>query len=233
MRHSPLQTSPVFDDDRAGLTSLTLIERVKSRDRDAWQRLVNLYTPLLRYWCRSWGANQEDTDDILQDVFQAILSSLKDFRRDREGDSFRGWLRGVARNKTLFFFRRRGDQGLGGTDFYRRSLLMPDQGRDAEDEEGQLVGALYQSALKLVRAEFEERTWQAFWLSVVEGKPPTLIAEHFGVSPAAVRQSKSRVLRRLKDVLGELPTAPGPNPLGLPDRAPIQERPDRDLDTIG
>lgn len=202
--------------DGMGTTSLTLLEGVRTRDGDAWRRLVVLYTPLLRHWCRRWGVTGGDADDVIQDVFQAVHGSLKDFRRDREGDSFRAWLRGVARNKALFFFRRRGVPGMGGTDFYRRSLLVPDsaEGVPPDEEEGKLVGALYRDALALVRAEFEDRTWQAFWRSVVEGQPSAVIAEDLGVTPAAVRQAKSRVLRRLKDILGEHACPPPSPPSG-------------------
>src|SRR4051812_6626509 len=90
--------------DGPALTSLTLLEGVKDHDKDAWQRLVSLYSPLLRYWCRRWGVGDPDADDVLQEIYQAVSHGLKDFRRDREGDSFRGWLRGVARNKTLLYF---------------------------------------------------------------------------------------------------------------------------------
>jgi len=199
---------PTPGDAGAAATSLTLLERVKVQDGDAWRRLVALYTPLLRYWCRRWGVAGEDVDDVLQEVFQAVSGSLKDFRREREGDSFRAWLRGVARNKTLVLFRRVGpSRGPGGTDFYRRSLLIPDRDGDPahDDEEGQLVGALYQDALRLVRDEFEGKTWQAFWRATVDGQASSAIAEDLGMSAAAVRQAKSRVLRRLKDVLGEPP----------------------------
>jgi RNA polymerase sigma-70 factor (ECF subfamily) len=201
------QSWPISGDDGAESTSLTLIERVKVHDQDAWQRLVTLYTPLLRHWCRRWGASGADVDDILQEVFQALSGGLQNFRRERAGDSFRGWLRGVARNKTLEHFRRRDSRGLGGTDFYRKSLLVPDPACDPapDEEEGELVGALYQQALRLVRDEFEGRTWQVFWRAAVEGQSPALIADDLGVTAAAVRQSKSRVLRRLKEILGEPP----------------------------
>ena len=208
----PTPPRPAPRDDAAGTTSLTLLERVRGRDDDAWRRLVALYSPLLRHWCRRWGVTGGDADDVVQEVFQAVSGGLEGFRRDREGDSFRNWLRGVARHKALSLFRRRGLRGPGGTDFYRKSLLVPDPacGPVPDDgEEGQLVGALYEDALRLVRGEFEARTWQAFWRSAVEGQSPSLIAADLGVTPAAVRQSKSRVLRRLKEALGE---TPGPRP---------------------
>ena len=191
--------------DRAEATSLTLLERVKGREDDAWRRLVALYTPLLRHWCRRWGVTGQDADDVLQDVFQAVACGLTDFRRDRAGDSFRGWLRGVARHKALTLVQRRGSRGLGGTDSYRRSLLIPDPDCDPVDDEAPALGALYQQALRSVRDQFEDRTWQAFWRSAVEGHAPPVIAADLGVTPAAVRQAKSRVLRRLREVLGESP----------------------------
>jgi RNA polymerase sigma-70 factor (ECF subfamily) len=207
MRHLPgsgPHPRPVVGE--ADATSLTLLERVKGRDDEAWRRLVALYTPLLRHWCGRWGLKGEDAEDVAQEVFQAISGGLEGFRREREGDSFRRWLRGVARHKVLSLLRRRSARGPGGTDFYRRTLLVPDPGGDAPDEEeGQLVGDLYQNALRIVRGEFEERTWQAFWRAAVEGQSPAVIAEDLGVTAAAVRQAKSRVLRRLKGVLGESP----------------------------
>lgn len=53
-------------------------------------------------------------------------------------------------------------------------------------------------ALHLIRESTAEKTWQMFWLSVVEQVPTSEIAERFGVSTAAVRVAKSRVLMRLR-----------------------------------
>ena len=50
----------------------------------------------------------------------------------------------------------------------------------------------------------QDRTWQVFWRCVVEGQAPSEISHDLGITPAAVRQAKSRVLRRLKEELGEL-----------------------------
>jgi RNA polymerase sigma-70 factor (ECF subfamily) len=55
-----------------------------------------------------------------------------------------------------------------------------------------------------VRSEFEDRTWQMFWLAVVEDRTPADVAAQFGVSAVAVRKAKSRVLRRLREVVGDL-----------------------------
>jgi RNA polymerase sigma-70 factor (ECF subfamily) len=56
----------------------------------------------------------------------------------------------------------------------------------------------------LVRAEYEEQTWQAFWRVVVDAQKPADVAEELGMSLAAVYQAKSRVLRRLHQQFGDL-----------------------------
>ena len=53
----------------------------------------------------------------------------------------------------------------------------------------------------MIRNEFEDRTWQAFWRVTVECQPSDMVAESLEMTPAAVRQAKSRVLRRLREEL--------------------------------
>ena len=60
------------------------------------------------------------------------------------------------------------------------------------------------SPKRAICCEFEDRTWQAFWLTVIEGRAPTALAKELGMSPTGIRQAKSRVLRRLKQEMGEL-----------------------------
>jgi RNA polymerase sigma-70 factor (ECF subfamily) len=75
---------------------------------------------------------------------------------------------------------------------------------DVDDESPSQLSELYHRALSLVRTEFEDATWMAFWRVVVDGQSPALVAQELGVSAAAIRQAKSRILRRLKQEVGEL-----------------------------
>jgi RNA polymerase sigma-70 factor (ECF subfamily) len=59
----------------------------------------------------------------------------------------------------------------------------------------------FYGALQVVQAEFEDRTWQAFWKAVVDEQPTAGIAEDLGMTVNAVRLAKSRVLRRLRSEL--------------------------------
>jgi RNA polymerase sigma-70 factor (ECF subfamily) len=82
---------------------------------------------------------------------------------------------------------------------------VPEPVLEVELSEGPAeLTALYHRALSQVRSQFEERTWTTFWRVAVEGRSPAEVAAQMGMTPTAVRQAKSRVLRRLKEELGEL-----------------------------
>jgi len=57
--------------------------------------------------------------------------------------------------------------------------------------------------LDVLRGEFEDRTWQAFWLTAVQGKPAQEVAAELGLAPGTVRQAKYKILKRLREELDE------------------------------
>ena len=188
------------------VTSLSLLQRARSNDQSAWSRLTNLYRPLVLFWCRQAHCPDAEVEDVIQEVFAAVAASLGSFRHDRPRDSFRAWLRGITRNQVLMYFRR--NQGRpqpeGGSDALGRLLDLADPLANCAEEEARQVSQWYRRAVEQVRGEFEERTWQMFWRAVIDGRPTAALAEELHVTPAAVRQAKSRVLRRLKQEMGEL-----------------------------
>jgi RNA polymerase sigma-70 factor (ECF subfamily) len=196
------------DAPRAGGTSLTLLQRLRGNEPDAWRTMVHLYTPLVAHWCARVGVKGADADDAIQEVFHAAASSLAAFRRDRPGDSFRGWLRGITRHVLSAHFRNaaRQPRGDGGTDVLERLNQVPDSVPSSNDDDADEPAAneVYRRALGMIRAAFEERAWTMFWRTAVEGRAPSEVAVEMNVSPAAVRQAKSRVLRKLKQQLGDL-----------------------------
>jgi RNA polymerase sigma-70 factor (ECF subfamily) len=189
-------------------TSLTLLQRLLDNEPEAWRTMVQLYTPLLFHWCARAGVRGADAEDVVQEVFRVAASRLDKFRREREGDSFRAWLRGITRNMLLVHFRRasRQPQASGGRDVVAQLEAVPDPAAadSTEEDPPSELEALRRRALELVRGQVAERTWQAFWLTAIEGHVPAEVATSLGVSPTAVRMAKSRVLHRLKEQFGEL-----------------------------
>jgi RNA polymerase sigma-70 factor (ECF subfamily) len=189
-----------------GVTSLTLLERIRAGDASGWRHVVDLYTPLVQHWCKRWGIQPADADDIVQEVFQAAAQGIADFHRERAGDTFRGWLRGIAHHKVLAIWRARGrqPQSPGGSEGLHLLQEVPQPPAADDPEEAAQTSALFHRAVRLLRSEFEERTWQAFWRTAVDGQPAPAVAAEVGMTANAVRMAKSRVLHRLRAELGDL-----------------------------
>jgi RNA polymerase sigma-70 factor (ECF subfamily) len=188
-------------------TSRSLLVRVQGDEPAAWERLVRLYAPLVLHWCRGSGLQDPDIADIFQEVFQAVVVHVGSFRKDRNGDTFRGWLRRITQNKLRDHFRKSGREarGVGGSSAQDRltQLPMPEHAVDDLPPEDERERSLFARALDLIQGEFEERTWLAFWRTAVEGRALKDVAAELDMSPGAARVAKSRVLHRLREELGD------------------------------
>lgn len=194
---------------QTGSTPISLIDAVKRREQEAWKRLLFLYSPLVDHWCRLWGVYGPDVEDIRQEVFQSVSTGLESFRRDRPSDTFRGWMRVITRRKFLDYCRRqkRQPQAQGGSEANLLIHQLPSEDDDealSHVDPSDEVVRLHHRALELIRSQFEEKTWQAFWRTAVDGQSPIDVAKAMNSTPAAVRKAKSRVLHRLKTELGDL-----------------------------
>jgi RNA polymerase sigma-70 factor (ECF subfamily) len=189
-----------------GVTPLSLLERARHHDPLAWERLVALYRPLVLFWCCRGGMQGADAEDVSQEVFAAAATSLDRFHHDRPGDTFRGWLRGITRNQILMWRRgnRHQPQGQGGSEMLHILQGAADPLGNPDDDEQLQFSELYRRALEVLRPEFEERTWQAFYRTVVDGYSPAALTTELGMTAPAIRQAKSRVLRRLKEEVGDV-----------------------------
>lgn len=190
----------------AGLTSSStssdLLSQVRQNNQAAWERFVALYSPLVYGWCRRSGVDAADSSDVMQDVFAQVFRAIAGFRHDRPGDTLRGWLHVICRNKLLDYFRRRSatPTALGGSDDHVILAKLD----EAENDESRVITerqSLVQRAAESVRREFEPLTWRAFWLIAVEHCTAAEAADQLGMTIGAVRQAKYIVLRRLREEL--------------------------------
>jgi len=188
------------------LTSPTLLERIRLRDAEAWETLIDVYGPLVDYWIRRTGLSHHDSSDILQEVFSSVARSIHQFQPMARG-SFRAWLWRITRNQLNDFFRSRARQAhaVGGSDAWLQLLSDSQSLADDPDQftEPSQLTELRRRGLDHVRCQFEEKTWQVFLRVVVQEQATSDVAEEFGITSNTVRQIKSRVLRRLRQVLGE------------------------------
>ncbi len=183
-------------------TPVSLLKRLRDGPRrEDWDRLVELYTPLLFYWGRRAGLQEADAADLVQDVLACLVRELPKFCYD-EGQSFRGWLRTVTLNRWRELQRRRTVAPLAPDSPALAELSTPDPVDDLAEEDYRRH--LARRALALMQAQFQPHVWKACWETAVAGRPADEVAAELGVSPAVVYASTSRVLRRLRQELAGL-----------------------------
>jgi RNA polymerase sigma-70 factor (ECF subfamily) len=180
-------------------TSISLLDRLRSQpDEAAWQRLLDLYTPLLRRWLRSLAVQANEADDFVQEVLVVLLKELRGFQHDGRPGAFRAWLRQILVNRVRASWRKRKPTG-GALDFEKHLAQLEDPGSEQsriwEEEHDRLV---LDRLLKLLEPEFSPITWQAFRSMTLEGKQATVVAAELGISRATVFRYKADVLRRLR-----------------------------------
>jgi len=188
-------------------TSLSLLERLTDRPTDPdWQRLFDLYQPLLRSWALRAGLGDADADDLVQETLSVVVREVPRFQRGRAG-AFRSWLRAILANRLRDFFRARHARPVatGGSDFLEKldQLEAPDSELSQlwDREHDRHVAA---KVMKIVQNDIEPATWQAFRRQVFDGVPAAAVAAELGLSYNAVLLAKSRVLKRLRAELAGL-----------------------------
>jgi RNA polymerase sigma-70 factor (ECF subfamily) len=193
---------------QASSTSLTLLDRAKGGDQSAWRQLEFLYKPLVRWWCRRRGVGTaEDIEDVTQEVFRAVGQGIAAFTKGPKG-SFRSWLHTITRYKIGDLYRRKQPvEAAGGSEAQAFLENLPDNSSESSADEDRPTerALLIRRALKLVRKEFQPRTWEAAWRVVVEEQSAADVAAALGINVGAVWTAKSRVLGRLREVLEDLP----------------------------
>jgi RNA polymerase sigma-70 factor (ECF subfamily) len=183
-------------------TSVSLLDALRQPgEQEAWERFVDLYTPLLYYWACRAGLREPDAADLVQDVLLVLVQKLPEFHYDRQG-GFRSWLRTVTLNK---WRDRRRQQAVRTA--HRDAVDLAELPGPEDPEafwETEYRQHLARRALELMRAEFQPTTWQACWEVVVSGRPGGEVAAELGISVDSVYAAKSRVLRRLRQLLAGL-----------------------------
>jgi RNA polymerase sigma-70 factor, ECF subfamily len=188
-------------------TSVSLLDRLRdSPDAASWQRLVDLYTPLIQSWLRSQGLQPSDADDLAQDVLAVLVRELPAFEHRRPG-AFRAWLRAITTNRMRNFWRARQARpaATGDSDFVRVLEQLEDPHSELsrlwDREHDQLV---VRRAMELIEPEFTPSTWQAFRRLAVDGAAVEAVAAEMGLTANAVLIAKSRVFSRLRQEIGGL-----------------------------
>ena len=175
----------------------------------AWQNFANRYGPLIQQWCVRWGMKSDDGDEIAQNVMLQLSRQMAQFNYDRNG-SFRSWLKTVTYRAWCDFVRQRmrqKDVASGDSD-----VLDQLKAQEAEQDltnclENEWKSELMELAMAAVQKRIQSHTWEAFRLSALENLSGADVADKLGMKVGAVWVAKSKVIRMIRDEIGELEKA--------------------------
>ncbi|MEZ6064894.1 MAG: sigma-70 family RNA polymerase sigma factor [Planctomycetaceae bacterium] len=184
-------------------TRASLILRLPDpADIAAWDEFVAIYQPLLRRMATRQGLQPADADDVLQEVFSAVAKSVSQWLTREDRGSFRAWLLRIARNAAVHQLTRRRTRPLatGGDDVRNFFDTLPAPAGPLSSEfDVEYRQEVFRWAAARVRASVSESTWQAFWLTHVEGVSLDAAATRLGMTLGNLYIARSRVMARLRE----------------------------------
>ena len=196
-----------MDDYGDWRTSVSLLGRLRKNPADglAWEEFVEQYGPRVYQWCRRWGLQHSDAEDVAQIVLLEIARQMSHFEYD-PARSFRGWLRTISRRAWYRFALSPNGQLRGSGDTQIASMLESVEARDDLQQrlEEQFDVELLEAASARIRLRLDPKTWQAFELVVYEQLSGAEVAGRLGMKVGGVYAAKCRVQRMLEQEIQRL-----------------------------
>jgi RNA polymerase sigma-70 factor (ECF subfamily) len=171
-----------------------------TNNQAAWDEFVSIYRPMIYRIARRAGLQDADAHNQTQEVFQKISTHIESWKHGQPTGSFRRWLSRVARNAAVDVIRKlKPDSGRGGTSMMKSLVAVAIEEDDETIYKIELQRAALRWAADRVRGEFTIETWNAFWLSTIEGESPEAVARMLNRSVGSVYTARSRVMHRLRE----------------------------------
>ena len=196
---------PEWSDSR---TSLTLLEALKQTPSNApaWEKFVWRYRPMIFAWCREWGLQGADAEDVAQDVLARLTEKLAQFKYD-PSRCFRAWLKTVTQHawSDMISHRLRGSDSrmLARLESLEARADLKRRFEETFDRE------LMEMAIAHVQGRVTAPTWEAFRLTAIEGLSGAEASGQLGSSVASIFVAKHRVQKLLKEEVRRLQEAQG------------------------
>lgn len=169
-------------------------------DHAAWAEFIELYRPAVYRLARRRGLQAADAEDLTQQVFLSISQAIERWDRDPSRGRFRGWLMRIAKNATLNALTRTVPKAAPGeTGAVERLQEQPENDfRLAADLEIEYRRQVFRSAMRQVRGEVEEASWDVFWTTTVLGESVEQAACRLGKTAGAIYAVRCRIMRKLR-----------------------------------
>jgi RNA polymerase sigma-70 factor (ECF subfamily) len=200
-----LGVEKVNDSSLRTRTSLLLRLRQAPPDQQAWGEFVDRYGRQIHAWCRRWGLQEADAQDVTQTVLLQLAAKLPTFCYDPTR-RFRAWLKTLTHHAWSDFLAAWRPAVKGSGDSRLQQLLNAVQARDelARRLQETFDQELLELASARVRARVEGRTWEAYQLTAQEGLSGAEAGARLGMQVGTVYKAKSKVHAMLQQALRQL-----------------------------
>jgi RNA polymerase sigma-70 factor (ECF subfamily) len=188
-------------------TSPTLLHRLRTHPTDdvAWRHFIDRYGTQIYSWCRNWGLQDADAQDVTQTVLLKLGRRMRTFEYDRQ-QSFRAWLHTVTRHALHDFHAAQ--KALPPTAYSQDFLEKLVQLESREDLLVRLERVfdleLLESAKLRVRLRVLSHTWQAYQMTAERRIPALAVAQQLGLPLSTVYAAKANVVKMLQKEIASL-----------------------------
>ncbi len=183
-------------------TRVSLLNRLRLTPDDpaSWDEFVSTYGPRINRWCRGWGLQASDAEDVTQNVMVAMARQMRDFEYDANG-RFRSWLKTISHRAWIDFLksRRKGIVGSGSDEIHGLLSSVETEEDFLKNIEEECEKGMLEEAMLIVRRRVNDNTWQAFQMTALDGVSGLDVSRELEMAVTAVYKAKSRVQMLLKN----------------------------------
>ncbi len=166
---------------------------VKSGDKDPWsQAAVEQNQRWLTAYVLASTGNRAAADDVVQEVFRVALEKRDTFTA---GTNFGGWLRVIAKNCLLSYYRQRDRQPVLGTEALNSVAAAAVADEDESFDE--VRQASRWAALRTCLGEVPEKARAMLHRKYLDSWSSEQIAQAFRIQVAAVNTTMYRMRKAL------------------------------------
>jgi RNA polymerase sigma factor (sigma-70 family) len=192
-------------------TDVSLLMRLRHDPSDAaaWRDFLARYGRRVFVWCRQWGLQEADAEDVTQNVLLILADEMRAFTYDPAG-SFRAWLKTVARHAWGKYAERNRRPGQGSGDSQVQGVLQSLEAREdlAAKLEEEFDRELLDLAMARVARRVATHTWQAFQFLALEGLSGAEVAGRLALPLAMVYVAKCRVQKLIQEEIQQMERGP-------------------------
>lgn len=172
----------------------------------AWTQMDARYRPVIAGLARRLGLNESAAEEVAQQTMAEFVRAYRGKRYDRERGRLSSWILGIAHNLSLRTIReaQRAPEHPG-----EAIGNLPDEPALRSIWNDERDQAILARALDMVRVDtqIDDRTLRAFELAGLRNVPTAEVALQCGMTADQVYVAKSRVTKRLRQIVEELTSA--------------------------